>query len=135
MVDRFNDIYECPRCKTKWSLPEGVDEDTKWLLCPKCGTAIMKDEYDERARTIAVFLSTEIRWYDPLERMPDEVSGRFLVLMITGTVLTCDYYKGHWNATEGYLGSAFDNVDVLAWAEIPKELTELARKRWKEVYE
>lgn len=135
MAERFNDIYECPRCGATWSIPEGLAEDVEWLFCHRCGTAIKKDEYDERARKIAVFLSTEIRWYDTLERMPDEVSGRFLVLMITGNVLTCDYYKGHWNATEGYLGSAFDNVDVLAWAEIPKELTERARKRWKEVYE
>lgn len=103
--------------------------------CPECGTAIMKDEYEERARKIAVFLSTEIKWYDRLERMPDEVSGRFFVLMITGNVLTCDYYNGHWNATESYIGSAFEPQDVIAWAEIPKELTELARKRWKEVYE
>lgn len=135
MADRFNDIYECPRCKTKWSLPEGVAKDDEWLLCPKCGAAIMKGEYDERARTIAVFLSTEIRWYDPQERMPDEVSGRFLVLMITGNVVTCDYYNGHWNATASYIRSAFEDEDVIAWAEIPKELTERSMKRWKEVYE
>jgi len=135
MAERFNDIFECPRCKTKWLLPEGVAKDDEWLLCPKCGAGIMKGEYDERARTIAVFLSTEIKWYDRLEHMPEGVSGRFLVLMITGNVVTCDYYSGHWNATESYIGSAFEPQDVIAWAEIPKELTELARKRWKEVYE